>query len=210
MKNHKKLLAMTCIGLLCMSTLYGCKPKNPEKETQSESQTETPKQPVTEKQTEKQTETQKQTEPQTEKQTERQTETQKQTEPQSESQRNPDSGSSSKEEERYFFDEAGNTIYVSQNSSGNWVDKNGNSYTFYENGVKDSNGTQYYYDPPEYRNDSGVPGTDTGEAVDLYRNDGKLVRLTKNANGDWADSNGVTYTLRDDGAMDSNGEFHPW
>lgn len=206
MKNYKKFLAYACIGLLSLSTLYGCGKKNAETEPQSETQTESQTQPETQAQ---------QTEPQTQ-QTEPQTQ---QTEPMSEEEAQPLSEASGNEqatenisasEERYFFDEAGNTIYVSENANGDWVDSNGTVYTFYEDGVKDSSGTQYYYDPPSYRNDSGATGTDTGEAVDIYRNDGTYTRLTKNADGNWADSNGITYELREDGAMDSNGEFHPW
>lgn len=58
--------------------------------------------------------------------------------------------------------------------------------------------------------DRGVSGTDTGEAVDLYRNDGTYVRLIRDENGNWADESGLTYILGEDGATDSNGEFHPW
>lgn len=207
MKHYKKLLAYACIGLLSIFALYGCGKKAPETEsqsqTQTEAQTETPAQ--TEPQTQ-QSETQKQTEPQTQ-----QSEPQSETQPQSETSDNTQSSeNTSAGEERYFFDEAGNTIYVSQNANGDWVDANGTVYTFLENGVKDSSGNQYYYDPPAYRDDSGVSGTDTGEAVDIYRNDGTYTRLTRDANGNWADSNGITYELREDGAMDSNGEFHPW
>ena len=207
MKNYKKILTCACIGLLSLSALYGCGKKNPETEPQSEIQTESQAQTETQKQTEPQTQ---QTDPQTEPLTQ-QTEPQSETQPQSEApEGNESPGTVSTGEERYFFDEAGNTIYVSQNANGDWVDSNGTVYTFYETGVKDSSGTQYYYDPPSYRNDSGVSGTDTGEAVDIYRKDGTYTRLTKDANGNWADSNGITYELREDGAMDSNGEFHPW
>lgn len=209
MKHTKKFLVYACIGLLSVSALYGCGKKEPETEPQSQTQTEAQTQKETQKQTEPQTqqsETQKQTEPQTQ-QSEPQTETQAQSETSDQAQ---GSETSSKGEERYFFDEAGNTIYTSQNANGDWVDSNGTVYTFLEDGVKDSSGNKYYYDPPAYRGDSGVSGTDTGEAVDIYRNDGTYTRLTKDANGNWADSNGITYELREDGAMDSNGEFHPW
>lgn len=210
MKKYKKLLTITCIGLLCITALAGCK-KKPE-------ETEAPTQETTEAATEKPTE--KQTEPQTQKETEKQSE--KQSESGSEAQTeaagneagsDDASGTSSSGEQRYFFDESGNTINTTQNSSGDWVDKDGTVYTFLENGVKDSDGTNYYYDPPSYRDsssDSSSTGTDTGDAVDLYSADGTLTRLTKDANGNWADKNDVTYELRDDGAMDSNGNFHPW
>lgn len=200
MKNYRKLLTYVCIGFLSISALYGCGRKSPETEPQSDTQTET----QTQKETQK--ETQKQTEPQTQ-----QSETQAETQPQSETSGNTQSSeNTSAGEERYFFDAAGNTIYTSQNSNGDWVDANGTVYTFLENGVKDSSGNQYYYDPPSYRENSDAAGTDTGDAVDIYRNDGTYTRLTKNADGNWADSNGITYELREDGAMDSNGEFHPW
>lgn len=207
MKLNKKFLTYACICLLGISTLYGCGKKSSETEAQSETQTESQTQKETQKQTEPET---KQSETQTEPETQ-QHETQTEAQAPSESSENQqDSENTSTGEERYFFDEAGNTVYVSQNANGDWVDSKGTVYTFLENGVKDSNGTKYYYDPPSYRNDSGVSGTDTGEAVDLYRNDGTYIRLTKDANGNWADANGITYELREDGAMDSNGEFHPW
>lgn len=205
MKQYKKILSYVCIGLLSVSVLYGCGKNSSESESQTQIQTESQTQEETQKQTQ-QSETQKQTESQTP-----QSETQPETQPSSETSDNTQSTeNTSKGEERYFYDEAGNTIYVSQNSNGDWVDSNGTVYTFLENGVKDSNGTKYYYDPPAYRDDSGVSGTDTGEAVDLYRKDGTYTRLTKDANGNWVDSNGITYELREDGAMDSNGDFHPW
>lgn len=209
MKNYKKILTYACIGLLSISTLYGCGKKAPETEAQSEIQTESQTQKETQRQTEPQTQ---QSEPQPKSQTQ-QSEPQSETQPQggtTENTQGSENNNTSKGEERYFFDESGNTIYVSQNSNGDWVDANGKVYTFLEDGVKDSSGTKYYYDPPSYRDDSGVTGTDTGEAVDIYRNDGTYTRLTKDANGNWADANGITYELREDGAMDSNGEFHPW
>ena len=192
MKNYKKLFILTCASLLCTAMLNGCKAA-PENETSAGTQAESQIQPATEKLTETQavTETQKQTE--TIKQTETSTE-----------------DSASDEKDRYFYDEAGNRIHVSLNSDEEWADENGKTYTFLEHDILDNEGTLYYYDPPEARSSTGVNGTDTGEAVDLYLSDGSFVRLTKDSNGNWADGNGVTYTLGDDGATDSNGNFHPW
>jgi len=200
MKNHKKLFILTCASLLCTAMLNGCKAA-PENETSAGTQAESQIQPATEKLTETQavTETQKQTE--TIKQTETSTEA-----PDTE----PGSDSASDEKDRYFYDEAGNRIHVSLNSDEEWADENGKTYTFLEHDILDNEGTLYYYDPPEARSSTGVNGTDTGEAVDLYLSDGSFVRLTKDSNGNWADGNGVTYTLGDDGATDSNGNFHPW
>ena len=55
------------------------------------------------------------------------------------------SGASTDEEYRYFFDANGNMIYAYPSEDGTWRDDNGTSYIFLENGVEDSNGTQYYY-----------------------------------------------------------------
>ena len=65
------------------------------------------------------------------------------------------SGASTDEEYRYFFDANGNTIYAYPSEDGSWRDDNGTSYIFLENGVEDSNGKQYYYDPPQGRTGSG-------------------------------------------------------
>lgn len=158
MKPYRKFLAYACIGVLALSSLYGCKKKAPE--TESQAQTETQVQKETQAPTEAPTEQEtKQSEtPASEPQTEAET---RQSEPAPET-----SGETAQAPESVSTEEPGN--------------------------------------------DSGVSGTDTGEAVDIYRNDGTYTRLTKDANGHWADANGITYELREDGAMDSNGEFHPW
>nr|MDE6908606.1 hypothetical protein [Lachnospiraceae bacterium] len=72
--------------------------------------------------------------------------------------------SSASDEERYFFDEPGNTIYVTQNPDGVWVDKNGRAYMFYETGVEDYEGNQYYYDPPEFRTGGSGSASDSNSS----------------------------------------------
>ena len=121
--------------------------------------------------------------------------------------------------DRYFFDEEGNTIYVSENADGNWVDKNGTSYTFLENGVKDNNGTKYYYDPPTYRdgnsgNSSGTgnsaDSSETADYHDFYDKDGNYIKARQDENGNWADDNGKTYVFGEKGVTDADGNFHPY
>lgn len=122
-------------------------------------------------------------------------------------------GGTSADEERYFFDEPGNTIYVKKNSEGTWVDENGMTYKFYENSVEDSNGTKYYYDPPAYRSDySGdSAGThDAGDYYDFYDKDGNYIKATQDANGNWVGDDGKVYTFGEKGVTDSEGNFHPY
>lgn len=114
-------------------------------------------------------------------------------------------------EERYFFDEPGNTIYVRQNSEGAWVDDKGMTYKFYENGVEDSNGTKYYYDPPAYR--SGSSSSDSGDSAgyyDFYDKDGNYIKATQDADGNWVGDDGKIYTFGEKGVTDSDGNFHPY
>ena len=130
------------------------------------------------------------------------------------------SGTSATEEEyRYFFDEEGNTIYAYPSEDGAWRDKNGMSYIFLENGVEDSNGTKYYYDPPEYRNQSS--GTDSssdnssssitpGQTADFYDGNGNYITATQDENGYWIGSDGKTYTFSEEGVTDSEGNFSKW
>ena len=116
-------------------------------------------------------------------------------------------------EERYFFDEPGNAIYVKQNTAGAWVDENGMEYTFYENGVKDSNGTWYYYDPPAYRSGSSGESSgssDEGAYYDFYDKDGNYIKATQDANGNWVGDDGKVYTFGEKGVTDSDGNFHPY
>lgn len=116
-------------------------------------------------------------------------------------------------EERYFFDEPGNTIYVHQNSDGAWVDDKGMAYKFYENGVEDSNGTKYYYDPPAYRSGSSGSSSDSGGSADyydFYDKDGNYIKATQDANGNWVGDDGKVYTFGEKGVTDSDGNFHPY
>ena len=127
--------------------------------------------------------------------------------------------SSGSQEERYFFDEEGNTIYTTENSDGKWVDKNGTVYYFYEDGVEDSNGTWYYYDPPSYRSGSSGGSSSSGSSsssgdsadyYDFYDKNGNYVKATKDSNGNWVGDDGKTYTFGEKGVTDSDGNFHPY
>lgn len=116
-------------------------------------------------------------------------------------------------EERYFFDEPGNMIYVRQNSDGSWVDEKGMSYQFYENRVEDENGTRYYYDAPAYRSDasdSGDSASDGNDYYDFYDKDGNYIRATQDQNGNWVGEDGKTYLFGENGVTDSDGNFYPY
>lgn len=115
-------------------------------------------------------------------------------------------GSSSAEEPRYFYASDGKRVDVTQMPDGSWQDSNGTVYTFYENGVTDSNGNQYYYDPPATGNSS----VDVGTQADFYDSQGNHIICTMDENGNWVDSEGNTYTFSEEGVTDGNGNFHPY
>lgn len=112
----------------------------------------------------------------------------------------------STEAPRYFFDGSGNRVDVTQMPDGSWQDANGTSYTFYENGVKDSNGNEYYYDPPANGNSS----VEVGSKADFYDTQGNHIICTMDENGNWVDSEGNIYTFGEKGVTDSNGNFYPY
>lgn len=112
----------------------------------------------------------------------------------------------STEAPRYFYDGSGNRVDVSQMPDGSWQDANGISYTFYENGVKDSNGNEYYYDPPANGNSS----VEVGSKADFYDSQGNHIVCTMDENGNWVDSEGNIYTFGEKGVTDSNGNFYPY
>ena len=112
----------------------------------------------------------------------------------------------STEAPRYFYDGSGNRVDVSQMPDGSWQDANGISYTFYENGVKDSNGNEYYYDPPANGNSS----VEVGSKADFYASQGNHIVCTMDENGNWVDSEGNIYTFGEKGVTDSNGNFYPY
>lgn len=120
------------------------------------------------------------------------------------------------EEYRYFFDAEGNTVYAYPSEDGVWRDKDGNvSFTFLENGVEDSNGKQYYYDPPQYQNSSSgnesvQSSSSGGQVVDFYDANGNYITATQDADGRWAGSDGKTYTFSEEGVTDSDGNFTKW
>lgn len=133
----------------------------------------------------------------------------------SEEEGNSDGSSSvgTDEEYRYFFDADGNTIYTYPSDDGKWRDDNGKAYTFYENGVKDSDGTEYYYDPPQYQGGSSEAdnsGSASGDVVDFYDSNGNYITATQDANGNWVGSDGKTYTFSEKGVTDSDGNFSQW
>ena len=112
----------------------------------------------------------------------------------------------STEAPRYFYDGSGNRVDVSQMPDGSWQDANGISYTFYENGVNDSNGNEYYYDPPANGNSS----VEVGSKADFYDSQGNHIVCTMDENGNWVDSEGNIYTFGEKGVTDSNGNFYPY
>ena len=114
--------------------------------------------------------------------------------------------STSTEAPRYFYDGSGNRVDVSQMPDGSWQDASGTSYTFYENGVKDSNGNEYYYDPPANGNSS----VEVGSKADFYDTQGNHIICTMDENGNWVDSEGNVYTFGEKGVTDSNGNFYPY
>ena len=106
----------------------------------------------------------------------------------------------STEAPRYFYDGSGNRVDVSQMPDGSWQD------AFYENGVKDSNGNEYYYDPPANGNSS----VEVGSKADFYDSQGNHIVCTMDENGNWVDSEGNIYTFGEKGVTDSNGNFYPY
>ena len=90
---------------------------------------------------------------------------------------------------------------------GTWQDGNGTTYTFNENGVTDSNGTNYYYDPPENGNTTGY---EPGAQADFYDDQGNHIVCTLDENGNWVDSDGNIYYFGADGVTDTNGNFYPY
>ena len=112
----------------------------------------------------------------------------------------------STEAPRYFYDGSGNRVDGSQMPDGSLQGAKGMSYTFYENGVKDSNGNEYYYDPPANGNSS----VEVGSKADFYDSQGNHIVCTMDENGNWVDSEGNIYTFGEKGVTDSNGNFYPY
>jgi len=105
------------------------------------------------------------------------------------------------------FEELGPKAASRQQPDGSWQDANGVSYIFFENGVQDSNGTQYYYDPPQ----TGVPGgVEVGEQADFYDTQGNHIVCTMDENGNWVDAEGNVYHFGVEGVTDYMGNFHPY
>lgn len=236
--KKRKIAVLLALTLTAASIIGGCKTKDPETEKTTETQAATEKKteaPQTEtKPTEKQTEKKKQPESETKKESEsnKQSESNAGTQPQTEAGQNGGSSAGTStggnegttaptdEETRWFFDKDGNTVYTTQNSAGKWVDKNGTEYYFYENGVEDSNGETYTYDPPSWSSgsdsnasslSSSDPDAADGETYyDFFDDKGNHIYTKQNENGEWVDDNGNKYVFGEKGVTDSNGNFYPY
>lgn len=125
----------------------------------------------------------------------------------SENGENGNGTTTSTEAPRYFFAGDGSRVDVSQLPDGSWQDANGTTYTFYENGVEDSNGNWFYYDPPA----TGNTTSNVGDQADFYDSQGNHIICTLDENGFWVDTEGNTYTFKEDGVTNNaTGEFYPW
>lgn len=109
---------------------------------------------------------------------------------------------------QYIYDSNGNTVYVYPDSNGNWVDSNGVAYYFSADGITDSNGVNYYYSKP-----SGTDGNNNSQPTQtnsFYDNQGNLITVYKDSNGNWVDNNGIVYTFGQYGVTDNYGNYYPY
>lgn len=249
--KKRKIAVLLALTLTAASVIGGCnKDKETEKTTESQKQTETPA--ATEAPTEKPTEAKTTEAKESETNKTGQSESNKQSESngQSESGQGTDgtqgsngtqsteggqsaqteapkstSGSDDADTQRWFFDKNGNTVYANKDSNGNWVGQNGEEFYFYEEGVEDSNGVTYYYDPPTGSTGSGSSSGSSSSSgsgnsssadnedpdyYDFYDTNGNHIIARQNDKGEWVDDNGNTYTFGEKGVTDSNGNFHPY
>ncbi len=118
-----------------------------------------------------------------------------------------------------FYDQDGNYITVTKNSSGNWVDAYGTIYYFGDNGVTDNAGNYYPYGSSSSTGGSstgensgnGTGGSSVGgESNGFYDSNGNYVTVIKDANGNWVDSSGNAYTFGETGVTDASGNFYPY
>lgn len=108
---------------------------------------------------------------------------------------------------QYIYDSNGNAVYVYEDGNGNWVDSNGMVYYFNADGILDNNGQSYYYSKPDTGQSDTTPQTETNS---FYDNQGNLITVYKNSNGNWVDSNGIIYTFGQYGVTDNYGNYYPY
>lgn len=106
---------------------------------------------------------------------------------------------------QYVYDSNGNAVYIYQDANGNWVDDYGNTYYFSETGITNSSGQSFTYTKP--KNPETNPPTETNS---FYDNEGNLITVYKNSNGNWVDSNGIIYTFGQYGVTDNYGNYYPY
>ena len=62
-----------------------------------------------------------------------------------------DGNSDSNQNGQYVYDSNGNAVYIYQDSDGNWVDSSGAIYYFNANGITNSNGASFTYNPQGWK-----------------------------------------------------------
>ena len=134
-----------------------------------------------------------------------------------------DGNSDSNQNGQYVYDSNGNAVYIYQDSDGNWVDSSGAIYYFNANGITNSNGASFTYNPQGGNSDNnnnnggndnngGDNNNNNGGATQtssFYDNQGNLITVYKNSNGNWVDGNGIVYTFGQYGVTDKYGKYYP-
>ena len=135
-----------------------------------------------------------------------------------------DGNSDSNQNGQYVYDSNGNAVYIYQDSDGNWVDSSGAIYYFNANGITNSNGASFTYNPQGGNSDNnnnnggndnngGDNNNNNGGATQtssFYDNQGNLITVYKNSNGNWVDGNGIVYTFGQYGVTDNYGNYYPY
>lgn len=136
-----------------------------------------------------------------------------------------DGNSDSNQNGQYVYDSNGNAVYIYQDSDGNWVDSSGAIYYFNANGITNSNGASFTYNPQDGNsnnnnnnnggndNNGGDNNNNNGGATQtssFYDNQGNLITVYKNSNGNWVDGNGIVYTFGQYGVTDNYGNYYPY
>lgn len=129
-----------------------------------------------------------------------------------------DGNSDSNQNGQYVYDSNGNAVYIYQDSDGNWVDSSGAIYYFNANGITNSNGASFTYNPQggnsdNNNNNGGNDNNNNGGATQtssFYDNQGNLITVYKNSNGNWVDGNGIVYTFGQYGVTDNYGNYYPY
>ena len=105
-----------------------------------------------------------------------------------------------------IYDANGNPIYINKDANGVWKDSSGKTYDVQQYGAMGSDGYWYtFYQPETSSTEAAAPETNG-----FYDNNGNYVNVTKDANGNWVDRNGVIYYFGDTGVTDSNGGYYPY